>query len=76
MRHWYWCRITEGDEEPVKDKYRVETILKAHGLEMGQHAKDNTARGLYLVLLPEFPESIEVVELEMGVGELTVSIAG
>lgn len=71
MRHWYWCSITRGDEEPDTNEERVKAICKAHGLEVKRQLGSND---LWLVLMPEFPESIEIAALEMGVGELTVSM--
>lgn len=72
MRHWYWCVVTEGDEEPVKNRPRVEALLKAHGL--GVCSQPAAGTGIYMVLLPEFPEHVEVVEIELGVGPLTVKM--
>lgn len=72
MRHWWWCRVTRGDEEDDTNGERVESILTAHDLQVNlKRSKPN--RGLYLILLPEFPESVEIAMLEMGVGELTVT---
>lgn len=73
MRHWYWCKVTRNDEEPDTNGERVSCILIAHELDVDLLNSDSK-KGHYLVLLPEFPEEIELVEIEMGVGELTVSI--
>ena len=72
MRHWYWCRVTRGNDEADLNEERVRAVCKAHGLEVAKRKDPPT--GLYCILLPEFPESIEIAALEMGVGELTVSI--
>ncbi len=72
MRHWWWCRITRGDEEEDTNGERVAAILKAHDLGIDL-VMSKPKEGLYLVLLPEFPESIGIAMLEMSVGELTVT---
>jgi hypothetical protein len=72
MRHWFWCRVTRNNGDPDLNEERVRAICKAHGLEVAERKEPPT--GLYCILMPEFPEHIEIVMLEMGVGELTVSI--
>ncbi len=72
MRHWFWCRVTRNNGEPDTNKERVAAVCKAHGL--GIDIKMSHNDGTYLILMPEFPESIEIMALEIGVGELTVTM--
>lgn len=72
MRHWYWCGVTRN-KNPDTLGERVEAVCKAHDLEVDLQSSDEP-NGCYMILLPEFPASVEIVALEMGVGELTVSI--
>ncbi len=77
MRHWYWCAIerdvSPGETGPDTNGQRVEAVCKAHGMEVDLQSSDEP-NGCYMVLLPEFPEHVEIVELTLGVGELRVKI--
>lgn len=69
---WWWASITR-EEEPETNANRCEAILTAHGIKVDISDSD-PANGCYLIVLPRFPESVEVLEIQMRVGELEVVI--
>ncbi len=72
MKHWYWCGITRNGKIETHGE-NTATVLKAHGMEVDLKSS-HPETGSYMVQLPETAEHLELISVQYGVGELTVTM--